>query len=104
MERLPRGRAYHSRLAVDWEQVQEEELCLLAERLTGWRERYPDVLVDRCVVHDRPVPALLRFAEHAQLLVVGTRGHGALTGALLGSTSQALVHHSPCPVAVVRPT
>lgn len=95
---------YDSRLTVDWAQVREVELCLLAERLAGWREKYPDVVVDRFVVLDRPVAALLGFAEHAQLLVVGTRGHGALAGALLGSTSQALVHHSPCPVAVVRST
>jgi nucleotide-binding universal stress UspA family protein len=92
-----------ARLAIDWEQVAEAELRLLAQRLAGWQEKFPDVRVDRLVLRDRPVRALLRLAEKAQLLVVGSRGHGGFTGMLLGSTSQALVHHSPCPIAVVRP-
>ncbi|MET1072725.1 MAG: universal stress protein [Umezawaea sp.] len=82
---------------------EEGRTRLLAERLAGWQEKYPDVPVDRVVVRDRPATALLRLAEHARLLVVGSRGRGGFTGMLLGSTSQALVHHAPCPVAVVRP-
>ncbi|WNV87440.1 universal stress protein [Umezawaea sp. Da 62-37] len=88
--------------ATEIEAVQEREI-LLAERLAGWQEKYPDVAVERIVVRDRPVRALLRIAEHARLLVVGSRGHGGFTGMLLGSTSQALVNHAPCPVAIVRP-
>ncbi|MEU4445241.1 universal stress protein [Actinosynnema sp. NPDC050801] len=95
--------AYHSRFAVDWSQVEDEHLRVLAERLAGWQEKYPDVHVDRVVVHDRPVRALLKAAEDARLLVVGSHGMGGFTGMLLGSTSQALVHHAPCPLAVVRP-
>jgi nucleotide-binding universal stress UspA family protein len=45
----------------------------------------------------------LSIACHAQLLVVGSRGHGGFAGMLLGSTSQALIYHSPCPLLVVRP-
>ncbi|WNV84780.1 universal stress protein [Umezawaea sp. Da 62-37] len=82
---------------------EEGQTRLLAERLAGWQEKYPDVSVDRVVVRDRPAIALLRLADHARLLVVGSRGRGGFTGMLLGSTSQALVHHAPCPVAVVRP-
>ncbi|HWO67001.1 MAG TPA: universal stress protein, partial [Umezawaea sp.] len=92
-----------ARLAIDWEQVEEAEHRLLAERMAGWQEKYPDVHVDRVVLRDRPVRALLKLAEDAQLLVVGSRGHGGFTGMLLGSTSQALVYHAPCPLAVVRP-
>jgi nucleotide-binding universal stress UspA family protein len=54
------------------------------------------------VVHDKPPSALLAHATVAQLVVVGTRGRGGLRGLVLGSTSQHLLHHSPCPVAVVR--
>ncbi|CCH32888.1 universal stress protein [Actinosynnema sp. NPDC047251] len=95
---------YGSRLTVDWTQVEDAERRVLAERLAGWQEKYPDVRVDRVVLRDRPVRALLNLAQTAQLLVVGSRGHGGFTGMLLGSTSQALVYHAPCPVAVVRPT
>ncbi|MBB5957996.1 nucleotide-binding universal stress UspA family protein [Saccharothrix tamanrassetensis] len=94
---------YGDRLAVDWAAVEDEERRVLAERLAGWQEKYPDVRVDRVVVRERPARALLTSAADAQLLVVGSRGRGGFKGMLLGSTSQTLVHHAPCPVAVVRP-
>jgi nucleotide-binding universal stress UspA family protein len=90
------------RLSTDWSEVEAEQQRLLAERMAGWQEKYPDVVVERVVVRDRPVHALMRAAQHARLLVVGSRGRGGFTGMLLGSTGQALVHHAPCPVAVVR--
>lgn len=45
---------------------------------------------------------LLDAADGADLLVVGSRGHGGFTEALLGSVSQACVHHARCPVVIVR--
>lgn len=94
---------YDSLLTVDWDQVEAAEHRVLAERLAGHAEKYPEVAVERVVVRDRPVRALLAEAEGARLLVVGSRGRGGFTGMLLGSTSQALVHHATCPLAVVRP-
>jgi nucleotide-binding universal stress UspA family protein len=94
------------KLDTDWRVLAAEERRLLDERMAGWQEKYPDVLVRRLVVRDRPVRALLEQAEQsgAQLIVVGARGTGAaFTGMGLGSTSHALLHHSECPVAVVRP-
>jgi nucleotide-binding universal stress UspA family protein len=82
--------------------VQSEQQRVLAERLAGWQEKYPEVATRRLVVRDRPVRVLLEQAECAQLLVVGSRGKGGFTGMLLGSTSTALLYCTPCPLAVVR--
>lgn len=87
----------------DWPEIQNEELEVLSERLAGWQEKYPEVQVDRIVTQDRPARSLLAHARGAQLVVVGSRGRGGVAGLLLGSTSQALLHHAPCPVAVVLP-
>jgi nucleotide-binding universal stress UspA family protein len=87
----------------EWESIQEGEQRLLAQRLAGWQEKYPNVDVQRRLVRDRPRHALLDESEKAQLVVVGSRGRGGFRGMLLGSTSQALVHYAQCPVLVVRP-
>ncbi len=58
--------------------------------------------VQRGVVCGRPADALLTAAEGADLLVVGSRGHGGFVGMLLGSVSTHVVAHAPCPVVVVR--
>lgn len=89
---------------IDWDVVRQHEQERLAERLAGWQEKYPDVAVRRVVSPDRPVHCLLGQADGARLLVVGSRGRGGFTGMLVGSTSQALVYHAPCPLLVVRST
>jgi nucleotide-binding universal stress UspA family protein len=98
------GYAYARQFVVDWDAIDVREREVLAERLAGWQEKYPDVLVRRVVARDRPVRALLEQTAEAQLLVVGSRGHGGFTGMLLGSTSQALIYHGTCPLLVARPT
>ncbi|WP_436498606.1 universal stress protein [Actinokineospora sp. HUAS TT18] len=80
----------------------DEAETLLVQRLAGWQEKYPDVVVTRVVRRSRPAKLLLKQAEGAQLVVVGCRGRGGFTGLTMGSTSQALIHHAPCPVAVLH--
>ena len=60
------------------------------------------VPVRRVVVNGPAVLALMEQSRGARLLVVGTRGHSRLTGLFLGSTSQYLAVHAPCPVLVVH--
>jgi nucleotide-binding universal stress UspA family protein len=48
-----------------------------------------------------PAGALMELADGAGVVVVGTRGLGRVTGTLLGSVSQQLLHHAPCPVVVI---
>ncbi|MFI0462957.1 universal stress protein [Saccharopolyspora sp. 5N102] len=88
----------------EWESIDEAERAVLAERLAGWREKYPDVEVHRVVERDRPVRYLVGHGREAQLIVVGSRGRGGMTGMLLGSTSRALLHMAPCPVLIARST
>jgi nucleotide-binding universal stress UspA family protein len=96
--------AYARQFMSELDDVEAREAERLAQRLAGWQEKYPDVTVRRIVTRDRPVRCLLAHAADAQLLVVGSRGHGGFTGMLLGSTSQALIYHAPCPLIVARPT
>jgi nucleotide-binding universal stress UspA family protein len=63
---------------------------------------HPDVVVRRQVAQGAPRAALLDAASAGQLLVVGARGRGGLHSMLLGSVSLAVLHHAPCPVAVVH--
>jgi nucleotide-binding universal stress UspA family protein len=60
------------------------------------------VSVNPVVRHGHAAQVLLDAAEGADLLVVGSRGHGGFAGVLLGSVSQYCVYHAPCPVVIIR--
>ena len=87
---------------IEWRNIEEREVEVLAERLSGWQAQYPDVTVRRVVVADRPGLRLLDHADHAQLIVVGSHGRGGFSGMLLGSVSSAIVHSAQIPVIVAR--
>jgi nucleotide-binding universal stress UspA family protein len=87
--------------------IDDQEHRLLETELAGWEQKYPDVPVRMRVLRGRPAPSLLRYAtttgnQPTQLLVVGSRGRGGFTGLLLGSTSQAVMIHAGCSVAIVH--
>lgn len=74
----------------------------LEELLAPWRQKFPQVPVEVMVSHDSPAAVLVGVSHGAQLVVVGSRGHGTIAGALLGSTGAQLLHHADCPVLIAR--
>ena len=79
-----------------------EEREVLAERLAGWAEKYPDVRVTREVVLGPAAKVLVARSVNARAVVVGSFDRGRVQRALLGSTGRALLHHAHSPVVVVR--
>ena len=64
----------------------------------------PDRVVDSVLLRDRPASGLVDQAQSfsADLVIVGSRGHGTIASLLLGSVSAEVVDHAPCPVLVAR--
>lgn len=75
---------------------------VLAEALAPIRVAHPDLDIRADVVKGHPAPLLIRASRGAELLVVGSRGHGAFAGMLLGSVSEHCVANAHCPVLVMR--
>lgn len=87
---------------VDHEQVLRdvaEGLDVVVDRAL---KDHPDLPVRRHVLDGTGAALLTEFSTAVDLVVVGSRGRGGFAGLLLGSTSQAVLHHSVCPVMVVR--
>lgn len=86
-----------------WEDFRIEADEILAERLAGWSERYPDVPVERAAVESKPAQELIARSGSARLVVVGSHGRGGFAGLLLGSVGSAVAHAARSAVIVVRP-
>ena len=63
---------------------------------------HPEVEIRKIVKKGRAADTLMATAEGADMLVVGNRGRGGFAGLRLGSVSQSIAHHSPCPLVIVR--
>ncbi len=83
------------------EHVADGEVRLVAEILAGYTEQYPDVRVAEHLVRAPAVQALLNSSTNAVMIVLGTRGRNAAIGALLGSTSNGVLHKAKVPVAII---
>jgi len=87
---------------IDWSATDSMAQEVLAERLAGWQERYPDVLVHRNVVRDKPARQLVQHSGEAQLVVVGSRGRGGFAEMLVGSVGETVAQAARVPVIVAR--
>jgi nucleotide-binding universal stress UspA family protein len=85
------------------ETIVEEDRVVLAESVAGLGDRYPDLVINRRLETDtEPAKALVGIAREARLLVIGSRGRGAFSRLVLGSTAHAVLLHVPCPTVVTR--
>ncbi|MEV7795941.1 universal stress protein [Streptomyces sp. NPDC087512] len=89
-------------VVADAERLRRAEQLLLDETVAPLQEAFPQVAVERRLLRSRIRPALTEASRSARLVVTGARGRGGFGGLLLGSVSQALLHHAHCPVTVVR--
>jgi nucleotide-binding universal stress UspA family protein len=69
---------------------------------TTLQGKYPDLEVSGRVMQGHPAPILVDASKGADLLVVGSRGHGEFVGMLIGSVSEYCATHAHCPVLVHR--
>ncbi|MGV9613532.1 universal stress protein [Nocardia xishanensis] len=81
----------------------EQASALLSQSLAGYIEKHPDVHVRRVLLEGDPARRLLREAERAQLVVVGSRGRSGLTSLALGSVSSTVLHRAKIPIIIARP-
>ena len=86
-------------------QLELERKAAGAELDAALADAFPDGLppeVEKRLVEGDSAETLVAEAEGADLVVVGSRGRGGLTSALLGSVSGHVLHHAGCPVVVVK--
>jgi nucleotide-binding universal stress UspA family protein len=74
----------------------------LEDALAPVRAASPGLPIEEKVVNGHPAPVLVEASKDADLLVVGSRGHGEFVGMLLGSVSEYCAGHAQCPVLVHR--
>jgi nucleotide-binding universal stress UspA family protein len=86
-----------------WPEVEDERVVRIAQSGADRARRMADLIDVSAITRVAQVPGtLIEFSRDAELLVVGTRGHGELAGAVLGSVAFAVSAHAQCPVVVVR--
>jgi len=90
-------------LTEDFAAEEDQAAHVLAEVMSGWADKHPQVPVRHQIRRgDRPVEVLVGASATAGLVVVGSRVRAATQGVLLGAVGHALIHRSACPVAIVH--
>lgn len=82
----------------------QERVCqtALSDHLKPIRDAHPGISIQPAAIEGHPAPLLVEASEGADLLVVGSRGHGEFVGVLLGSVSEHCVTNAHCPVLVLH--
>jgi nucleotide-binding universal stress UspA family protein len=75
---------------------------MLADQLSTWRAKFAGVEVTETVAAGHPAAVIADHSADADVVVIGGRGHGVVTGMLLGSVARAVLHHVDRPIAVVH--
>jgi nucleotide-binding universal stress UspA family protein len=75
---------------------------IVAPTIATLQQRHPQLVIDLRIAQGLPAPELVSASKGAELLVVGSRGHGEFVGMLIGSTSEHCVANADCTVVVVR--
>jgi nucleotide-binding universal stress UspA family protein len=88
-----------SPLLVPVDELREDAETMLMSVL---EEEAPDVGITQTVVEGNASDLLVDISADADLLVVGSRGHGGFSGLLLGSVSSQCSHHAACPLVIIR--
>lgn len=86
--------------AWDYEIFEKDAQAILEAELERVKDH--DVEITGRIVEGNPASALIEASKAADLIVVGSRGHGGFTGMMLGSVSHQTIHHAHCPVLVIR--
>jgi nucleotide-binding universal stress UspA family protein len=82
-------------------EYEEEAKRSLEEKVGQHEEELAGITIEQVVRQGRAATVLVEEASDAELLVVGSRGHGGFVGMLIGSVSNECARHAPCPVVIV---
>ncbi|PZF86125.1 universal stress protein [Jiangella anatolica] len=99
---LPLGYPADRPLRPDAARYEEAAAAAFQSSVEPWRAKVPEVDVTTAVEYEHPAVALAHYAAGADLAVIGGRGHGRVTGMLLGSVARSVLRRMPIPVTVVR--
>lgn len=86
----------------DWTDYAERCTQEITAAIVKHQEHHPDVKVHAEILKAHPAKALIEESHSSDVIVVGARGAGGFPRLVLGQTAQTLLHHSGCPVVVVR--
>ena len=97
------GGSFYPAVGADLREVREAAKQALEQTVRKSLQDTDSVEVEQRVVEGPPAGVLVDDSRDADLLVVGSRGHGGFAGLMLGSVSQQVAHHAACPVVIVHP-